>query len=157
MGGSTFMQPWMVLPEYCEQFQRWGIPFHRNVLPEPLRILLQTGFSFLWIVTWIVRNLSGCTHNRFPTFLSGWLAGNWLATGWLLAGFWLTSGWLLAGFWLASSWLLAGFWFAYFLETSTWMFIGQSSICNWAPRWIGHEFIAKASFNANISHQGHCL
>ena len=25
MGGSTFIQVWMVLSEYCEQFQRWGV------------------------------------------------------------------------------------------------------------------------------------
>ena len=37
------------------------------------------------------------------------------------------------------------------------MFIGQSSICNWAPRWIEPVFIANASFNADISHQGHHL
>ena len=50
MGGSTFKQAWMVLTEYCEQFQRWGGSNPLDVLAEPLRILLQTGFSFkIWI------------------------------------------------------------------------------------------------------------
>ena len=50
MGGSTFIQAWMVLTEYCEQFQRWGGSNPLDVLAEPLRILLQTGFSFkIWI------------------------------------------------------------------------------------------------------------
>ena len=50
MGGSTFKQAWMVLTEYCEQFQRWGGSNPLDVLAESLRILLQTGFSFkIWI------------------------------------------------------------------------------------------------------------
>ena len=50
MGGSTSIQVWIVLPEYCEQFSMRGVP--KNVLPEHFefasnRILICSNFNIL--------------------------------------------------------------------------------------------------------------
>ena len=51
-GGSTFIQVWIVLPDYCEQFSMWGVP--NNVLPEHFEFA--SNRILIWVSNEILNN-----------------------------------------------------------------------------------------------------
>ena len=128
MGGSTFIQVWIVLPEYYEQFSMWGVPnictartlwicFKQDLISilslnlikfeeTSIEKLSTHTVNHTTITVIITRTLSYLVLLFWLAgWLASWLAAGWRPSGWQLAGWWL-AGWLAGCCWLTEvSWL----------------------------------------------------
>ena len=100
MGGSIFIQVWIVLPEYSEQLSMWGVP--STCTTRTYWILLQTGFKIKSI--WLA-NYKSTTHIHFGNYYihckRTWLIWVWcLGDRFLLVTVIITDHWVILLFYL---------------------------------------------------------
>ena len=134
MGGSTFIQVWMVLSGYCEQFQRWGVSNQWECTARTFENFASNRISNKFQFDLLHTN---CSHtqsdyNNYYTPATKHYTHTFLVKDWGLV---IVSGLLVSG-WLTD-------FFFFFFKPWTWMFVGQSAMFNWALKWIALVFITK--------------